>query len=83
MVSSAACLHYLRMEPKPTGFLDMPETEEKKDDLEKESVNATFIPVTLAFKDLNYEVKASTGSEKLCLLSNVSGVFTAGRMCAL
>ena len=83
MVSSAACLHYLRMEPKPTGVLDMPETEEIKDALEKESGNATFIPVTLAFKDLSYEVKASTGSEKLRLLSNVSGVFTAGRMCAL
>ena len=57
--------------------------EETNDEMDKESGNATFIPVTLAFKDLSYEVKASTGSEKLRLLSNVSGVFTAGRMCAL
>lgn len=83
MLASAACLHYLRMEPKPNGVLDMPGVEEKVDEMEEESGNATFIPVTLSFKDLSYEVKASTGSDKLRLLNNVSGVFSAGRMCAL
>jgi hypothetical protein len=83
MLTSAACLHNLRMEPKPIGVLDLPQIEVKEDEMEQESDNASFIPVTLAFKDLSYEVKASTGSEKLRLLSNVSGVFTAGRMCAL
>ena len=44
---------------------------------------SAFVPVTLAFKDLSYEVKSSTGLEMLCLLNNVSGVFLAGRICAL
>jgi len=86
MLASAACLHYLRMEPKQKGTPDMPETQEE----EKETVDgnasfhdATFIPVNLSFKDLSYEVKASKGSETLRLLNNISGVFSPGRMCAL
>ena len=46
-------------------------------------VNISFIPVDLSFEDLTYEVTASTTNEQLCLLNNVSGVFKAGRMCAL
>ena len=37
----------------------------------------------LSFKNVSYEVKSSTGSDTLRLLNNVSGVFRAGRMCAL
>lgn len=60
------------------------EGEEKGDENEKASLRvATFIPVNLSFQDLSYEVKASKGSEKLTLLNNVSGQFSAGRMCAL
>ncbi|KAL9185143.1 LOW QUALITY PROTEIN: hypothetical protein ACHAXT_002920 [Thalassiosira profunda] len=78
----------LRMEPKP--MATPTETEEEKEEGDKEEEiakaslrDAAFIPVNLSFKDLCYEVKASTGSEKLRLLNNVSGVFSAGRMCAL
>ena len=42
-----------------------------------------FIPVDLSFEDLCYEVTASTSKDKLRLLNEVSGVFKAGRMCAL
>lgn len=84
MVVSAACLHWLRMEPKPPVLADTPETQADEGKKESpESNDAAFIPVNLSFKDLRYEVKASTGSDKLCLLSDVSGVFSAGRMCAL
>ena len=39
--------------------------------------------VDLSFDKLVYEVDASTTNEKLRLLNEVSGVFKAGRMCAL
>jgi ABC-type multidrug transport system ATPase subunit len=42
-----------------------------------------FQPVTLSFKDLCYEVKASTTNDKLVLLKGISGIFHPGRMCAL
>ncbi len=43
----------------------------------------SFVPVSLSFRDLSYEVKASTSNENLILLKGVSGVFHPGRMCAL
>lgn len=43
----------------------------------------SFRPVTLSFKQLSYEVKASTSSERLLLLNDISGIFYPGRMCAL
>lgn len=46
-------------------------------------MNLPFTPVDLTFDKLIYEVKASTGDEKLRLLNEVSGAFMAGRMCAL
>ena len=42
-----------------------------------------FLPATLTFEDICYDVQASTGKETLRLLDNVNGVFQAGRMCAL
>lgn len=50
---------------------------------EDDNFNLPFIPVDLTFKNLTYEVDASTSGEKLRLLNEVSGTFTAGRMCAL
>jgi len=85
-IISAACLHYLRKEPKSTGTPDMPTKDEKENEGEKGNSQireATFIPVDLSFKDLSYEVKASKGSDTLRLLDNISGIFSAGRMCAL
>jgi len=48
-----------------------------------ETFNLPFTPVDLTFDKLIYEVDASTKKEKLRLLNEVSGAFTAGRMCAL
>ena len=42
-----------------------------------------FTPADLSFENLVYEVNASTADDKLRLLNEVSGVFRAGRMCAL
>ena len=42
-----------------------------------------FIPVTLSFADICYDVKASKGKETIRLLNNVYGMFESGRMCAL
>lgn len=50
---------------------------------DEEKVEIPFKPVTLTFEDICYDVKTSTGNEKLRLLSNVNGIFQAGRMCAL
>lgn len=46
-------------------------------------MNLPFTPVDLTFEKLVYEVKASTGHERLRLLNEVSGIFKRGRMCAL
>jgi hypothetical protein len=48
-----------------------------------EEFSIPFTPVDLSFDNLVYEVTASTSKEKLRLLNEVSGVFRAGRMCAL
>lgn len=55
------------------------ETKSELDDF----AEISYQPVQLSFHDLCYEVKASTRSEKLKLLSNVNGIFRPGRMCAL
>lgn len=49
----------------------------------KGDFNLPYIPVDLTFDNLVYEVTASTGDETLRLLNEISGVFLAGRMCAL
>jgi ribosomal protein L19E len=38
---------------------------------------------TLTFKNINYTVKASTSNEKLHLLKDISGYFSAGKLTAL
>ncbi len=50
---------------------------------ETEELSIPFTPADLSFDNLIYEVTASTASDKLRLLNEVSGVFRAGRMCAL
>ena len=87
ILTSAFCLHYFRMEPQPSGKVDVqessPEVEESERDAEVEKEESSFIPVDLSFNNLCYEVKASTGKKKLRLLNNISGIFRSGRMCAL
>ena len=86
-IAAAACLQLRMEEPQKCA----PEIKElKKDDIEDEDIEdangqelTAFIPVDLSFQELCYEVKASTGSEKLRLLKSVSGIFRSGRMCAL
>ncbi|KAL7580109.1 hypothetical protein ACA910_012870 [Epithemia clementina (nom. ined.)] len=46
-------------------------------------IQVPFVPVTLSFYDICYDVTASTGSEKLRLLHSINGIFQPGRMCAL
>lgn len=71
-------LKYVRIEP---------ERQPKKVSIGKaknsEQFSIPFTPVDLSFDKLVYEVDASTSKEKLRLLNEVSGVFKAGRMCAL
>ena len=85
MGASAVCLHVLRLESKRTKTQCNPETEydNARDKGLTSLCDATFVPVNLSFNNLSYVVKQSTGSEKLKLLNNVCGIFSAGRMCAL
>lgn len=50
---------------------------------ETEELSIPFTPADIFFDNLVYEVTASTASDTLRLLNEVSGVFRAGRMCAL
>jgi hypothetical protein len=50
---------------------------------ETEELSIPFTPADLSFDNLVYDVTASTASEQLRLLNEISGVFRAGRMCAL
>ena len=53
------------------------------DEAEESKVEIPFVPVTLTFENICYDVKASKGGNQLRLLQNVSGIFKAGRMVAL
>lgn len=85
MISSAICLHYKRVEPKRSSKQDLPESKETNEEekVSKLTQTSSFIPVTLAFSNLSYEVKSSVGGEQIKLLNSVSGMFSPGRMCAL
>ena len=49
----------------------------------EEEIDIPFIPVTLSFSDICYDVKASTGKDTIRLLNNVYGIFESGHICAL
>lgn len=87
LFASAFCLQHFRVEAKQGGT---PDISEEKDEVENQITDsitcfteASFVPVDLSFSNLCYDVKASKGSDKLRLLNDVSGVFSAGRLCAL
>jgi len=61
---------------EPTGKGDEKNSNDGESDI-------PFVPATLTFKDICYDVQASTGKETLRLLNKVTGAFEAGRMCAL
>ena len=58
---------------------DSAKDEQDADDV----LEIPFTQVTLSFSNLNYDVKASKGKETLRLLNGPTGIFQAGRMCAL
>lgn len=69
-----------KVQSKALQFDDRPERH-----LGESSYHLTvpFVPVTLSFHDICYDVQASTGNETLRLLNKVNGVFRPGRMTAL
>lgn len=80
-------LVYLRNEEKPPALESKKtaasEEDEKAAEESKEAMLIAFKPVTLSFRDVCYDVKASTSKDTLRLLKSVNGIFRAGRMCAL
>jgi hypothetical protein len=76
-------LRKVRIEPERAHVRKKPVVIGNLPDKKPESFNLPFTPVDLTFKDLVYEVLASTGGDKIRLLNEVSGTFRAGRMCAL
>jgi hypothetical protein len=91
---TAACLKYVRIEPASspsppdedecTAVKDQGASDEGEGIVEGNAVvDISFIPVTLSFSDICYDVTASTGKDTIRLLNNVYGMFGSGRMCAL
>jgi hypothetical protein len=81
-----AILRCVRIEPEKQHIRKKPTVSMGKvadTATDTDNFNLPFTPVDLTFKDLVYEVDASTGGETLRLLNEVGGAFTAGRMCAL
>mmetsp|Transcript_888 Transcript_888/g.1257 ORF Transcript_888/g.1257 Transcript_888/m.1257 type:complete len:1050 (+) Transcript_888:1338-4487(+) len=74
-------LKHIRIEPDRQHVKKEVNIGAKKE--KTEEINVPFVPVDLSFDKLTYEVTASTSKEQLRLLNEVSGVFKAGRMCAL
>jgi len=73
-------LKYVRVEPDRQHVKDKVNIGDAK---KTDEFSIPFTPVDLSFDNLVYEVTASTSKDKLRLLNEVSGVFKAGRMCAL
>jgi hypothetical protein len=91
---TAACLKYVRIEPKSSprppdedngaAVKGQGASDEDEGVVEgNEVVDIPFIPVTLSFSDICYDVTASKGKGTIRLLNNVYGMFVSGRMCAL
>lgn len=73
-------LKYVRIEPDRQHVKEQVNIGEAK---KCDEFSIPFTPVDLSFDNLVYEVTASTSKDKLRLLNEVSGVFRAGRLCAL
>lgn len=72
-------LKFVKIEPKRPNKVEIG----AKKTVNEDELTIPFIPADLSFEDLTYEVTASTSKDTLRLLNSVSGVFGAGRMCAL
>ena len=73
-------MKYIRIEPERQHVKEGINIGAKK---KTDELSIPFTPVDLSFDNLVYEVTASTSKDKLRLLNEVSGVFRAGRLCAL
>lgn len=83
LVVTALGLTYLRSEGIKATVQTSDAASSKSSCLSEKVESIPFKPVTLSFRDVCYDVTASTSKEKLRLLKNVSGIFHCGRMCAL
>jgi len=75
------CLKFVRVEPRASP--SPPEGDTDDENGSAEVVEIPFMPVTLTFTDICYDVEASKGKDTIRLLNGVNGIFEAGRMCAL
>jgi ABC-type multidrug transport system fused ATPase/permease subunit len=83
VLATAFCLTYVTTNPGKGSLKTSTSLQEEESTSQKEEIEIPFVPATLTFEDICYDVQTSTGKDKLRLLNNVSGVFGAGRMCAL
>ena len=82
-ILTALGLTYIRSEGSAAMPSDSKQSTTDCGDIDHEPIEIPFKPVTITFQNLCYDVKASTGKERLRLLDHIDGVFHAGRMCAL
>jgi len=83
-VLTALGLTFVRNEGTGVGDTSISDDSAGSDDEKPEkTIEIPFKPVSLSFRDICYDVTASTSKENLRLLTSVSGIFRAGRMCAL
>ena len=83
LILSGFTLQHIRVSPAGAARSSLVSNEVVDSNKDEIAFDIPFVPVNLTFKDICYDVKASTGGDTLRLLTNVSGVFAAGRMCAL
>lgn len=87
-VLSALSLTYIRHQSGPSMESTAPRAKASKvlgstPSTTQGAVDIPFVPVTLSFQNICYQVTASTTNEQLSLLNNVNGIFRPGQMCAL
>lgn len=82
-VLTALGLVYLRNEGSAPAVEPRGDASSGREGEEKKDLEIPFKPVTLSFRDICYDVVASTSKDTLRLLKNVNGIFRAGRLCAL
>lgn len=81
---SAVCLTYCRpASGSQSSAAPVVTPGVESDSKSTKAIQIPFKPVTLSFRTVCYEVVASTSTEKLRLLNEVSGIFRPGRLCAL
>lgn len=80
---TALGLTFVRQDKKGRSGSELSSARKTDDTTDESQISIPFKAVDLTFKDICYDVAASTGKGTLRLLNNVNGIFKAGRMCAL